>query len=70
MAKIALRLSQHATDKIFWLGVTKQQVAEAIAKGSKFRQTDGFLASYRYLRVAYKKIGENTYKVKTVYLEG
>ncbi len=69
MPDIELFISQHASEKMLWLGLTKEQVREAIIKGSKFRQTDGFLASYRYVRVAYKKIGNNAYKVKTVYVE-
>ena len=69
MAEISLFITKHATEKMLWLGVSKQQVAEAIVKGSKFNQTDGFLASYKYLRVAYKKLGRNSYKVKTVYVE-
>lgn len=62
-------LTRHALDKMAELGVTKEQIKTTLLRGSKIRQTDGFLASYTYLRVAYKKIGENIYKIKTVYME-
>ena len=38
-------------------------------KGAKIRQTDGYLASYEYIKVAYKIIGEDYYKIKTVFIE-
>lgn len=69
MSQIKVKISRHAADKMLWLGVSLQQVKESIIKGSKFRQTEGFLSKYRYLNVSYKKIGENTYKVKTVYID-
>ena len=69
MSEIKLLISQHAAEKMLWLGISKREVMEAIAKGSKFKQTDGFLASYKYLRVAYKKLGNNIFKIKTVYVE-
>ena len=68
MAEIKLKITKHAHDKMLWLGVTEEQVKEAILRGSQFRQTDGFLARYRYLSVAYKKLEESVYKVKTVYV--
>ncbi|MBI3051968.1 hypothetical protein HYY74_05940 [Candidatus Woesearchaeota archaeon] len=66
---IELKISRHAADKMLWLGITKEQVKEAIVKGAKFRQTEGHLSKFRYLNVAYKKTGLNVYKVKTVYVE-
>ncbi len=69
MPDIEVKISRHAADKMLWLGVTKEQVKETIIKGAKFRQTDGFLSKFRYLNVAYKKIGQNLYKVKTIYLD-
>ena len=69
MTEIELKISKHAADKMLWLGITKEQVKYAIVKGSKFKQTDGVLSKFRYLNVAYKKIGQNVYKVKTVYMD-
>jgi len=66
---IKLKITKHASDKMMWLGITKEQIKEAITKGSKFKQTDGYLSIYGYLKVAYKIIGENSYKIKTVYVE-
>ena len=65
---IIIKLTRHAQDKMIFLGVTKEQVKNVILRGSKFKQTDGYLAVYRYLKVAYKIIGKNVYKIKTVYM--
>ena len=64
-----LKLTRHVLFKMAELCVNKNQIKEAIQKGSKFRQTDGLLAEYKWLRVAYKKIGENYYKIKTVMIK-
>lgn len=44
------------------------QVRAAIKRGSKKRQTDGWIASYKYIRVAYKLIRAGAFKVKTVFI--
>lgn len=51
------------------LAISKEDIKRAIKMGPKVKQTDGFLSSYAYLKVAYKKIGENVYKIKTVYID-
>lgn len=60
-----LILTLHAKEQMVERGVSKQQVIDAIKKGSKVVQSDGFLASYTYVKVAYKIRGDN-YIVKTV----
>ncbi len=50
------------------LGINEENIKIAIMQGSKTKQTDGFLACYSYYCVAYKIIGEKTYKIKTVYI--
>lgn len=62
-----LVLTLHAKEQMVERGISKQQVTDAIKKGSKVVQTDGFLASYSYIKVAYKIRGDN-YIVKTVML--
>ncbi|MEK6907133.1 MAG: DUF4258 domain-containing protein [Nanoarchaeota archaeon] len=66
---IEIKLTKHAQDKMIFLGVTKDQVKNTILRGSKFKQTDGYLAIHSYLKVAYKIISKNIYKIKTVYIE-
>ena len=66
---IEIKLTKHAQDKMIFLGVTKDQVKNTILRGSKFKQTDGYLAIHGYLKVAYKIIGKNIYKIKTVSIE-
>ena len=61
-----LIITQHAQDKMILEGISVKQVAEAIARGSIFKQTDGFLAVYTYFSVAYKRIGDK-FKIKTVF---
>lgn len=62
-------LSKHAKDKMILLGITKEQIKGTIMKGSKFKQTDGYLAVYTYIHVAYKKLKDDIYYIKTVYLD-
>ena len=51
------------------LGIDIKNIKKAIAFGSKTSQTDGFLSCYSYYCVAYKRIGEKIYKIKTVYIK-
>jgi len=61
-----LKITKHARFKMSELGISKEQIKVAIKRGSKYNQTDGLLAVYTYFAVAYKKIGDDTYKIKTV----
>lgn len=47
-------------------GIDEEQIKTAIKRGAKTKQTEGYLSVYTYFGVAYKKIGENAYKIKTV----
>lgn len=58
---------QHAVDMMTERGITKKQVEMALQRGSKFKQTEGFLTKYTYFSVAYKIVGDK-YVVKTVYV--
>ena len=69
MTEIKLKITKHANDKMMWLGITKQEVKRAILRGSKFKQTNGYLAAYSYIKVAYKKEAKNSYKIITVYID-
>ena len=60
-----IKLSRHAKEMTVERGITKEQIKIAIQRGSKVRQTDGYLSSYSYFAVAWKKAGE-IYFVKTV----
>lgn len=59
---------KHALERMIDRGITKEQVKTTIERGSKFKQTNGFLAKYTYFSVAYKKIGKK-YVVKAIILE-
>lgn len=61
-------MTKHAKDKQILLGINIQEIKDAIKRGAKIKQTDSYLASYGYLRVAYKTIGKEIYKVKTVFI--
>jgi hypothetical protein len=63
-----LLLTKHAVQRMAERAINKEQVKEAIQKGSKIKQTDGLLAIYGYIEIAYKKISKNCYKIKTVKL--
>lgn len=60
-----LILTLHAKEQMVERGISRQQVIDAIKRGSKTAQTGGFLASYGYVKVAYKVMGDD-YIVKTV----
>ena len=62
-------LGKHADDKRILNGLTKEDIKKAIKFGGKTRQTDGYLASYTYIKVAYKEIKPNVYFIKTVYVD-
>lgn len=62
-----LWITQHAADKMVMEGISAQQICEAIERGSRFTQTEGYLNVYTYFSVAWKRVG-NLYKIKTVYL--
>lgn len=66
---VEIVITKHAKEKMALHGISKEQVKVAIIHGAKVNQTDGFLASYTYIKVAYKKIDEKTYKIKTVFVE-
>ena len=69
MPDIELKITKHAKEKMIIHGISKEQIKIAIQRGAKVKQTEGYLASYTYIKVAYKKIGANIYKIKTVFVD-
>ena len=63
-----IEFTEHAKQRMVIHGITKDQVKKTILQGARFEQTDGFLAKYSYIRVAYKKRSE-VYRIKTVFIE-
>jgi len=55
----------HAQQRMDRYGINPEQIKLVIQRGSKVPQTDGFLATYTHLSVAYKIQGD-TYIIKTV----
>lgn len=66
---IKIIYSKHANDKRMLYGLTKEQIGRAVQRGATTPQTDGYLASYREIRIAYKKLGKNVYYLKTIYTD-
>lgn len=64
---IILKITKHADDKRRLEGISIEQIKTAIKRGSIIKQTDGYLAHYSYIKTAYKKIGKDVYKIKTVF---
>lgn len=62
-----LKITKHAQGKMSAFAISKDMIKDAIKGGAKFKQTDGLLVKYKYFSVAYKKIGKDVYKIKTVY---
>ena len=63
-----IQISKHAKEKMDVEGIDEEQIKKAIKMGSITRQTEGYLASYTYFKVAYKRKG-NIYRIKTVFVE-
>ena len=61
-----LKISKHAKERMILRGITKEQIVTCIKRGAKIRQTEGILSSYTYIEVAWKKIEEEYYFIKTV----
>jgi len=64
-----LIVTKHAQEKMHVEGISISQIIEALERGSKYQQTDGFLAVYSYYSVAYKKLVAK-YLIKTVFING
>lgn len=60
-----IKLSEHAGEMAIERGISKELIKITIKRGSRARQTDGYLSSCSYVNVAWKKVGE-IYFVKTV----
>ena len=63
-----IQISKHAKEKMDIEGIDEEQLRRAIKMGSKSMQTDGYLATYTYIKVAYKKRGD-VYRIKTVFVD-
>lgn len=63
-----IQISKHAKEKMDIEGIDEDQIKRAIKMGPISRQTDGYLATYTYIKVAYKKRGD-VYRIKTVFVE-
>lgn len=66
MIKLKLLITKHAMNMMIERGIDEDQIKRAIKRGAVSRQTNGHLALYTYIEVAYKKIGNDLYKIKTV----
>jgi len=65
---VIIQISKHAKQKMDIEGIDEEQIKRSIKMGSITRQTDGYLASYTYFKVAYKRRGD-IYRIKTVFVE-
>ena len=63
-----IKITEHAKFKMYEEGIKEEMIREAIQKGSKFKQSDGYLSVYKYYSVAYKIIGKGIFKIKTVFI--
>lgn len=63
-----LIITLHAQERMDYYGLTEDQIITAMQRGAKMPQTDGFVAQYTYIRVAYKIRG-GFHIIKTVMLD-
>jgi len=63
---VRLIITKHARDMMFERGIDENQIKRVIQFGSKTKQTKGYLSIHTYIGVAYKKLNNDVYKIKTV----
>ncbi len=63
-----LIITLHARERMDYHGISEEQISTAIQLGAKTPQTDGFIAVYTYIRVAYK-VRRDKYIIKTVMIQ-
>ena len=56
MAEINLVMSKHALEQARERGVSINEIKETIQKGIKFIQDGKIIASFRHIRIVYRKI--------------
>jgi len=64
-----LIITKHARVQMLRRDVSEEQVKRCIKQGARFRQTNGYISDYAYIRVAYKKLKRDVYKIKTVMIK-
>jgi len=57
--------TKHAKERVAAKGVTIEQVKIDVQRGAKVPQTDGFEATYTYIKVAFRIVGKK-YIIKTI----
>ena len=68
MIELKLIITNPARQQMFDRGIDEEQIKNAIKRGTKIKQTDGFKAIYSYIGVCYKIRGEK-HIIKTVTIE-
>ena len=63
-----LVLTKHAQKRMDINAISEEQIKLTIQRGAKTPQTEGFIAVYTYIRVAYKIVNDK-YIIKTVMIE-
>lgn len=59
-----LKFSKHTREMMAARGITKEEVEEAVNRGSNsFQNPDKIIASYRHYRVVYKKIKDDCFVI-------
>ena len=65
---VILKITKHARDKMSALAINGEMARTAIKRGSKFRTGGGkLLAVYSFFTVVYRALGNDTYKIITLY---
>ncbi len=63
-----LQITLHAKHKMDIEGIDEDQIKRAINYGAISRQGEDYLATYTYIKVAFKKRGD-MYRIKTVFVD-
>lgn len=68
VAKEDLLMTKHAQDEANDDGISRTEIAEAIARGPKVPENGHFITTYRDFTVVYERLEDNRYKIITVHL--
>ena len=55
MMNVRILFSRHARVRMVERGISTSEIRDAVAKGTKRRQEDRIVASYRYFEVVYRR---------------
>lgn len=67
MLQLRIKLTKHAENQMVDRGFSENELEEGIKRGEKTRQNGKIISTYKYYKIAYKKVGETYYVITIMY---